>query len=221
MNWLSTTCINSGEQLQEYINTFKLNVVQAKYNELKDAATLISYFSATLPTWIMHRVQAMDTVPTTLTVWYEKAAHIHLQKEITRKIALTHQGNGPQSPRTNQNFQPTNPRPPCDPNAMDIDSLNLTPTEQSCCLCEQLCFICKKANCSTSNHPRTNTTTHQGPNPTRPVCNPERIQTALTAEEGDLLKYIKELEGKGKKPDELLCLLQLAVDADENEGESF
>ena len=38
MNWLSTTRINSGEQLQEYINTFKLNIVHTKYNELKDAA---------------------------------------------------------------------------------------------------------------------------------------------------------------------------------------
>ena len=27
MSWLSTTHIDSGEQLQEYINTFKLNVV--------------------------------------------------------------------------------------------------------------------------------------------------------------------------------------------------
>ena len=62
MNWLSTTCINSGEQLQEYINMFKLNVVHAKYDETKDAATLISYFSAGVPTWIMHRIQAMDTV---------------------------------------------------------------------------------------------------------------------------------------------------------------
>ena len=82
MNWLSTTRINSGEQLQESINTFKLNVVCAKYNELKDAAILISYFSAGVPTWIMHRIQAMDTVPTTLALWYEKAAHFCLQKEI-------------------------------------------------------------------------------------------------------------------------------------------
>ena len=82
MNWLSTTCIDSREQLQEYINTFKLNVVRAKYDELKDAATLISYFSMGVPTWIMHRIQAMDTVPTTLALWYEKAAHFHLQKEI-------------------------------------------------------------------------------------------------------------------------------------------
>ena len=82
MNWLSTTHINSGEQLQEYINTFKLNVVHAKYNELKDAATLISYFSAGVPTWIMHRIQAMDTVPATLALWYKKAAHFRLQKEI-------------------------------------------------------------------------------------------------------------------------------------------
>ena len=69
---------------------FKLNVIRAQYNELKDAATLISYFLTGLPTWIMHHIQAMDTVPTTLAVWYEKAAHFHLQREIVRKIALTH-----------------------------------------------------------------------------------------------------------------------------------
>ena len=90
MSWLSTTRIDSREQLQEYINSFKLNIVRAQYNEQKDAATLISYFSTGLPTWIMHRIQAMDTVPTTLAMWYEKAAHFHLQKEIVRKIALTH-----------------------------------------------------------------------------------------------------------------------------------
>ena len=77
MSWLSTTRIDSEEQLQEYINTFKLNIVQAQYDKLKDAATLISYFSAGLPTWIMHRIQAMDTVPTTLVAWYEKATHCY------------------------------------------------------------------------------------------------------------------------------------------------
>ena len=159
MNWLSTTRIDSREQLQEYINMFKLNIVRAKYDELKDAATLISYFSAGVPTWIMHRIQAMDTVPTTLALWYEKAAHFHLQKEIARKITLTHQGNRPQSPHTNQSFHSPNPHPSCDPNAMDIDALNLSPVEHSCCLRDHLCFICKQPNCSTRNHPCNKTTT--------------------------------------------------------------
>ena len=141
MNWLSTTRIDSGEQLQEYINTFKLNVVRAKYDELKDTATLISYFSTGVPTWIMHHIQAMDTVPTTLALWYEKATHFHLQKEITRKIALTHRGNRPQSLRTNQSFRSPNPHPSRDPNAMDIDALNLFPIERSRCLRDHLCFI--------------------------------------------------------------------------------
>ena len=44
MSWLSTTHIATGEQLQEYTNQFKLNVVCAKYNKTKDAAILISYF---------------------------------------------------------------------------------------------------------------------------------------------------------------------------------
>ena len=112
MNWLSTTCINSREQLQEYTNTFKLNVVHAKYDKTKDATTLISYFSAGVPTWIMHRIQAMNTVPTTLALWYEKAAHFRLQKEIAQKIALMHHGNGPQPPRINQGPRPSNSRPP-------------------------------------------------------------------------------------------------------------
>ena len=32
---------------------------------------------------------------------------------------------------------------------------------------------------------------------------------------------MKELEGKGRKPDELLCLLQLAIEADEKDEASF
>ena len=64
-------------------------------------------------------------------------------------------------------------------------------------------------------------TAHLEPHPTRPACNPERIQAASTTEEGDLLKYVKELEGKGRKPNELLRLLQLVIDADEQEEASF
>ena len=173
MNWLSTTHINSGEQLQEYINTFKLNVVRAKYDEMKDAATLISYFSAGAPTWIMHRIQAMDTIPTTLTLWYEKAAHFHLQKEIARKIALVHHGNAP-PPRSNQSPRLPNSRPSRDPNAMDIDALNLSPVEWSRCLRDRLCFICKQPNCSTRNHPRNRTTPRETAT-TCPTRNPEQV----------------------------------------------
>ena len=169
----------------------------------------------------MHRIQAMDMVPTTLTVWYEKAAHFRLQREIVRKIALTHRGGNLQSPRNNQNPRPANLRPPRDPNAMDIDALNLTLTERSRCLRERLCFICKRANCSTRNHPQSDNTTRPGSNSTQPTRNSEQIQATLTTEEGDLLKYVKELGGKGRKPNELLRLLQLAVDADEQEEASF
>ena len=174
MNWLSTTCIDSGEKLQEYINTFKLKIVHAKYDELKDATTLISYFSAGVPTWIMHCIQAMDTVPTTLALWYEKAAHFHLQKEIARKITLTHHRNSPQLSRINQSFRSQNPRPSHDLNTMDIDALNLSPVEHSHCLQDHLCFICKQPNCSTRNHPCNKTTTQEVAT-TRPTRNPEQV----------------------------------------------
>ena len=90
MSWLTTMCITTEEQLQEYTNQFKLNVIHAKYDETKDTATLISYFSTRIPVGIMQCVQAMDTIPTTITSWYEKATHFYLQREITQKIATIH-----------------------------------------------------------------------------------------------------------------------------------
>ena len=55
----------------------------------------------------------------------------------------------------------------------------------------------------------------------RPTQNPEQVQTTLTSEGGDLMKYVKDLEEKGRKPAELLHLLQIAVDANETEEQSF
>ena len=203
MNWLTTTCITTGEQLQEYINQFKLNVVCTKYDEVKDTATLISYFSTGILVGIMQRVQAMDNVPTTIVGWYEKATHFHLQKEISQKIALMHQGPTPQNTCPNFTHCPQTSRPTHDPNTMDIDALNLSPVEKSCCLRNCLCFICKKLNYSTRNHPHEET-------PTCPTHNPERTRVTTitpattTPNELDLGKYVKKLEGKGRKPDELL-----------------
>ena len=51
--------------------------------------------------------------------------------------------------------------------------------------------------------------------------NPEQVRITSTSEEGDLMKYVKDLEGKGKKPAELLRLLQIAVDADKTKEQSF
>ena len=45
--------------------------------------------------------------------------------------------------------------------------------------------------------------------------------TATTPIESDLGKYVKELEGKGRKSAELLQLLQLAVEADKKDEVSF
>ena len=69
------------------------------------------------------------------------------------------------------------------------------------------------------NHPHEETPAH-------PACNPERARETTTAftttpTELDLGKYVKELEGKGRKPTELLQLLQLAVKADEKDKASF
>ena len=228
MNWLSTTHIDSGDQLQEYINKFKLNVICTKYNEAKDTTTIISYFKTGIPTWIMDCIQSMDTIPTTITGWYDKATHFCLQKEITQKVALIHQGTTPQTSQYDNPCLLTS-HPVHYPNTMDIDTLNLPPVKWSHCLRNHLCFICKQPNCSTKNHSRDDMTTCSAQQEQTPACpphNPERVRTATTtststAEGEDLEKYLKELEMKGRKPAELLCPLQLAVDANEKDKPFF
>ena len=69
------------------------------------------------------------------------------------------------------------------------------------------------------NHPCEETPAH-------PPHNPERTRSTTTtptttSNKSDLGKYVKELEGKGRKPDELLRLLQLAVEANEKDEASF
>ena len=102
-----------------------------------------------------------------------------------------------------------------------LPSPSLSPVEWSRCLQNLLCFICKQLNCSTRNHPQEETTTcpaHQ--EPICPAHNPERTRVTTTTPattttttnaptELDLGKYVRELEGRGWKPTELLCLLQL------------
>ena len=125
-----------------------------------------------------------------------------------------HWGLAPQNTHPNFTHHPQTLCPIHDPNAMEIDALNLSLVKRSCCLRNCLCFICKQPNCSTRNHPCEET-------PAGPMCNPERTRmtttTPVTAtpNESNLGKYVKELEGKGRKPNELLWLLQLAVEADE------
>ena len=48
----------------------------------------------------MHCIQAMDAIPTIITRWYDKATHFCLQKEITQKVALMHQGSTLQNAHT-------------------------------------------------------------------------------------------------------------------------
>ena len=171
----------------------------------------------------------MDNIPTTIVSWYEKATHFCLQREIAQKIALMHQGLTPQNTHPNFTHRPQTSCTIHDPNTMDIDALNLSPVERSHCLRNHLCFICKRPNCSTRNHPCEDVMTcpaQQEPTLAHPTHNPERVQTTtststLTPEEGDLAKYIKELEGKGRNPTELLQLLQIVIEAEEKDEVSF
>ena len=148
---------------------------------------------------------------------------LYCNREIAQKIALIHCGTTPQTPHTDITHHPQTSHPTRDPNAMDIDTLNLSPVKRSHCLRNHLHFIFKQLNCSTRNHPREETPAH-------PACHLEQVRTTMTAPantptatatESEFGKYVKELEGKGKKSTKLLRLLQLAVEANKNNEASF
>jgi hypothetical protein len=118
--------------------------------QISDERTLCDQFSVRLNNQITTMILSMSSPPTTLAKWIEQAKTFHAQK---MRILALKEGRSPLP-----SF--SNPRNHRDPNAMDIDAVNLsklTPTERAKCIREGHCFHCRKTghnatNCNSSRN---------------------------------------------------------------------
>ena len=153
--WLSTKRMTKGKNntysptLVEYVSHFKNYCSLA---EITDQNVLIGYFSAGIPSPLMRRIMSMDTVPTTIDNWYEKAISFQTQWERADEISKRN------SKTTHQSYHSfTSPTKTCDPNAMDVDVIKvgkLTAEERKKCMEKGLCFHCQQPGHMSSKCPK-------------------------------------------------------------------
>jgi hypothetical protein len=123
INWLSTTRMNKADgsiviSLEKYIALFKSNIALAG---ITDPNVLVGYFTTGLHPKLMEQMMAMETLPSTIDKWYEKATTFQTQWQRAREIA------------TKQRSHSFVPKTTHDPNTMVVDVIKvgkLTPEER-------------------------------------------------------------------------------------------
>ena len=118
----------------EYISKFKNNTA---LSEINNEDVLINFFSRGIPPSLMKKIYGMDTVPTTIDKWYQQTLHFQHVWEKTNEIA---KGRPPpfQSGQHNNGYKKR------DPNAMDVDAVQISQQEREKRYKNHLCFGCGK-----------------------------------------------------------------------------
>ena len=130
--WMTTTKVDKKIPLMDYISQFKSN---AALSEINNEDVLINFFSRGIPPSLMKRIYGMDTVPTTIDKWYQTTLRFqHVwEKEIVK---------GRPNPFHNRQQRQHNNGYKKDPNAMDVDAVQLSEQEQKRRFREGLCYKC-------------------------------------------------------------------------------
>ena len=107
IRWLTNTCVSKELPLNDYISQFQNN---AEISGISNKDMLINFFSRGIPTFLMRRVNSMDTVPDTIEKWYKQAIHFKIQwnkADAVKKKPLT-SSPSKRTPLTHQNhnFKP-------------------------------------------------------------------------------------------------------------------
>ena len=132
--WMMTTKVDKKTPLLEYISQFKNSTALSGIN---NEDVLINFFSRGIPPTLMKRIYGMDTVPTTIEKWYQQTLRFQHVWEKTNEIA---KGRPPPFQYGQQN----NVHKKRNPNAMDIDAIQLSEQERNRCFKNNLCYKCKK-----------------------------------------------------------------------------
>jgi len=132
------------DTIDDFNNKFKLLVSQTK---ITDDLTLIDAYRDAIKPQIARQVLMMETVPTTIAAWYEKAATFdNNYRRLTNQIGKFKAKGSSHKPSFKFKMAER------DPNAMDIDALS--PQEQKGLKEQGRCFFCKEKGHYARNCPK-------------------------------------------------------------------
>ena len=135
--WMTTTKVDKKTPLMDYISQFKNN---AALSEINNQDVLINFYSRGIPSFLMKKIYGMDTVPDTIDKWYQATLRFQHVQEKTNEIA-----RGKTNPFYQNHHWNDNGHKKKDPDAMDVDAIQLSEGERKRRLENRLCFRCRKA----------------------------------------------------------------------------
>jgi len=120
--------------------------------------------------------------------WLTKAGQFY---DITQRLKKLCSGNHIYVPL--RGYRSTSSSSHHDPNAMDIDALQLSPTQCAEHMHTNKCFICHKVGCRTNRHPRLGKGTSSRPSPSSTFTHAAVVVSKTSLEPNPLLDYARKL----------------------------
>jgi len=167
-----------------FCSSFEL---EAGKSGIEDENVLKDLLRQAVSTDLAFKMMFLENEPKTYKDWLTKAGQFY---DVTQQLKKLHSGSHTYVPSGGYRSSSTSHR---DPNAMDVDILRLSPTQQAEHMHNNKCFICYKVGCHSNkhSHPGNKTTTRP------PASTSSSFVRAATipdpAEENLLLNYARRL----------------------------
>lgn len=151
---LKTLQMKGGMTADEYVAEFR---TAASHSGIKEDAALIEYFMEGIPGKLMEKIAMMEDPPATLEGWQKCASKLDNNYRRAKAISARIRGDKPKDKKKWQYNRNTPARytPHSDPNAMDVDRINLdrlSVQDREEHMKKGLCFECHKSGHRASDH---------------------------------------------------------------------
>jgi len=183
--------------------------LEAGKSGVEDKNVLKDLLRQAVSTDLAFKMTSLENEPKTYKDWLTKAGQFY---DVTQRLKKLRSGSHTYVPSGGYQSSSTSHR---DPNAMDVDVLQLSPTQRVEHMRSNKCFICHKVGCRSNKHPRPGNKTT-----TRPPAPPSSSFTRATvvsesSEDNLLLNYARKLNISEK---EAVCSLGIVYGELDQDG---
>jgi len=139
-----------------FCSSFEL---EAEKSGVEDENVLKDMLKQAVSTDLVFKMMSLENEPEMYKDWLMKTGQFY---DVIQQLKKLHSGNHTYVPSGGYQSAPSSH---CDPNAMDVDAIRLSPTQCVEHMHNNKCFICHKVGCRINRHPcpGNRTTTHPSP----------------------------------------------------------
>jgi len=190
--------------------------LEAGKSRVEDENVLKDLLRQAVSTDLAFKMTSLENEPKTYKDWLTKAGQFY---DVTQQLKKLRSGSHTYVPSGGYRSSLTTHR---NPNAMDVDTLRLSPTQCVEHMRSNKCFICHKVGCRSNKHPcpGRKATTHPPASPSSSFVRANTVSEPAMATENPLLDYARRLNISEKEAVHSLGIVYGELDQDGTIAES-